>query len=52
MWMMYRLVSLSLLEWKLLVKMKNKLDVSLGTKTWNTFFYFPRDNDVGTSWVL
>ena len=39
MWMIYMLVFLSLLEWKPLVKMRMVVDLSLGIKVWDTFFY-------------
>ena len=47
MWMMCRLVFLSLLEWKPLVKMKLVVDISLGIKVWDIVFYLPRESDVG-----
>ena len=52
MWMMCRLVFLSMLEWKPLVKMKLVVDLSLGIKVWDTLFYLPGESDVGASWVF
>ena len=48
-WMMCRLVFLSVLEWKPLVKMKMVVSLSLGIKVWNILFYLPRDSDAGAS---
>ena len=49
MWMMCRLVLLSLLRWKPLVKMKMVANLSFGIKLWDTLFYLPRESDVGVS---
>ena len=50
--MMCKLVFLSLLEWKPLLKMKMVVDLSLGSKVWDTLFYLPREFDAGESWVF
>ena len=52
MWMMCKLVFLSLLKWKPLVKMKMVVDLSLGIKVWDTLFYLPWESDAGASWVF
>ena len=44
-WMMYRLVLLTLMKWKPLVKMKLVADLSLGIKVWDILFYLPREFD-------
>ncbi len=49
MWMMCRLVFLSLLEWKPLVKMKLVVALSLGIKVWDTLFYLPRESNAEAS---
>ncbi len=51
-WMICRLVFLSLLEWKPLVKIKMVVDLSLGIKVWDTLSYLPREFDVGDSWIF
>ena len=45
--MMRRLVLLSLLEWKSLVKMKMVVSLSLGIKVWDIIFYLPGESDAG-----
>ena len=59
MWMICRLVCLSLCRWKPLVKMKMVGDFSLGIKVWDTLFYLPGESDAGaygfcsvTTWSL
>ena len=47
MWMMCRLLFLSLLEWKPLVKMKMVFDLSLGIKVWDILFYLLGESDAG-----
>ena len=52
MWMMCRLVFLSFMEWKPLVKMKMVVDLSLDIKVIDTLFYLPGESDAGESWVF
>ena len=51
-WMMYKLIFLSPLEWKPLVKMKMVLDLSLDIKMCDTLFYLLGDYDARASWVF
>lgn len=51
-WLIFIFDLFSLMDSKLFVKMKLSAKFSFGIKLWDTFFYFPREFDVGEFEVL